>query len=90
MGKDKLRQSRALHRLEAYNKSPHAWSKDHDSGSCVDVRTVYYSSVGSSGRRNKSHGSHSRSWLPAHNLLSVHCLAWHGYQLCVRNNYLKQ
>ena len=64
MGKDKPRQSRALRRLKAY-KSLDRRPKDHASGSSGDVRTVYNSSVGSSGRRNKSHGSHSRSSSPA-------------------------
>ena len=58
MGKDKSRQSRALRHLE-YNKSPHGRSKDRDSG---DVRAVHDSSAG---RRNKTHGSHSRSSSPA-------------------------
>ena len=65
MGKDKSRQSRALRRLEAYNKSPHGRSKDRDSGSSGDVRAVHDSSVGSAGRRNKSRGSRSRSSSPA-------------------------
>ena len=39
--------------------------KDRASGSSGDVRTVHNSSVGSSGRRNKSHCSRSRSSLPA-------------------------
>ena len=57
--KKKSRQSKAL---EAYNKSPHGRSKDCDSG---DVHTVHNSSVGSAGRRNKSHGSRSHSSSPA-------------------------
>ena len=65
MGKDKARQSRALRRLEAYNKSPHGRTKDRASGCSGDVRTVHDSSVGSSGRRNQSHGSHLRSSSPA-------------------------
>ena len=48
MGKDKPRQSRALGRLEAYNKSPHGQTKDRASRSSGDVCTVHNSSVGSS------------------------------------------
>ena len=62
MGKDKSRQSRALQRLEAYNTSPHGRSKDRNSG---DVRAVHDSSAGTAGRRNKTHGSRSRSSSPA-------------------------
>ena len=65
MGKDNPRQSRALRRLEVYNKSPHGRPKEHSSGSSGDVCAVHDSSVGSSGRRNKSHGSRSRSSSPA-------------------------
>ena len=65
MGKDKPRQSRALRRLEAYNKSLHGRTKNRASGSSGDVRTVHDSSLSSSGRRNQSHGSHSRSSSPA-------------------------
>ena len=65
MGKDKQRQSRALRCLEPYNNSPHGRPKDHASGSSGVVHTVHGSSVGSSGRRSKSHGSRSRSSSPA-------------------------
>ena len=65
MGKDKSRQSRAIRRLEAYNKSSRGRSKDRNSGSSGDVCAVHDSSVGSAGRRNKSHGSRSRSSSPA-------------------------
>ncbi|KAK2556560.1 hypothetical protein P5673_021473, partial [Acropora cervicornis] len=65
MGKDKQRQSRALRCLEPYNNSPHGRPKDRASGSSGVVHTVHGSSVGSSGRRSKSHGSRSRSSSPA-------------------------
>ena len=65
MGEDRPRRSRALRRFEAYNKSPHGRPKNRASGSSGDVRTVHDSSVGSSGRRSKSHGSRSRSSSPA-------------------------
>ena len=65
MGKDNPRQSRALRRVEAYNKSPHGRPRDRSSGSSGDVRAVHDSSVGSSGQRNKSHSSRSRSLSPA-------------------------
>ena len=64
MGKDKSGQSRALRRLEPYNKSPHDRPKDRASGSSGDVRTSHDSSTGSSGRGSKSHGSRSRSPSP--------------------------
>ncbi|KAK2556219.1 Ceramide synthase [Acropora cervicornis] len=63
--KDKQRQSRALRCLEPYNNSPHGRPKDRASGSSGVVHTVHGSSVGSSGRRSKSHGSRSRSSSPA-------------------------
>ena len=65
MGKDKQRQSRALRCLEPYNNSLHGRPKDRASGSSGVVHNVHGSSVGSSGRRSKSHGSRSRSSSPA-------------------------
>ena len=65
MGRDRSRQSRALRRLERYNKSPNGTSrgcsKDRGTG---DDRTTHESPCTATSSRSKSPGSRSRSRSP--------------------------